>query len=182
MKTIVEKDGYFCSLIEATDFEIFKKAMTACTAEKEPPDVNLTDIIEKTNGECLRVFFEDPDIDHFVLLKKNDEDDLCIIGEVRICYVQENAELEDFHILEEYRGQGLADLLYKATLEHLQQKETKIDSATLHIYDWNTPSIKAAIRNGFNIAADEPVNSNFIPFRRSLKNPEQSETVNRHNL
>ncbi len=167
MITMVEKDGYFCSRLEESDFDVFKSVFTACTAEKEAPDINLTEIIESTDGECLRVFFEDPDIDHFVLLKEQG-DDFNIIGEARICYMQGKAELEDSHILKEYRNNGFANYLHSARLEYLAEEKPQIDFATLHIFDWNIASIKAAERNGFKVNTNEPVKNGFIPFFRSL--------------
>ena len=167
MYTLVKNNDYICVRLEEDDFGVFKSAFTACTAEKEAPDINLTDVINKTDGECLRVFFEDPDVDHFVLLEKEQDGDLSIIGEARICYHGDRAELEDLHILESERGQRLSDLLHEARLLYLANEEPQISFVTLHIYDWNIPSIKAAKRNGFR-ESENKTGGNFLPFSRNL--------------
>lgn len=168
MIVMAKKDDVFCAMLEDNDFDIFKRVFSACTAEKVEPDQDYTDIIQKTNGECLRVFFDDPDIDHFVLLKENGSDDLEVIGESRICYMKDKTEFEDLHVLTPYRGRSMPDLLYSAMLKRVAEDFPAVSTVSVHIYDWNTPSIKAAKRNGFSGKGIKKPKGEFIQYTRSL--------------
>lgn len=164
-----ERDNFFCALLEEDDFEMFKEVFSACTAEKIEPEQNLTDIIQKTNGECLRGFFDDPDVDHFVLLKRERDGQLGIVGESRICYLNDRTEFEDFHVLKDFRRRDLSNLLYESMLKRVAEDMPKISEVSLHIYDWNTPSIKAAKRNGFSGKGVKKPKGEFIRYSRSLE-------------
>lgn len=168
MQVMCEKDSFFCALLDKGDFEIFKTVFSACTAEKVEPDQNLTDIIQKTNGDCLRVFFDDTDVDHFVLLKREQDGQLGIVGESRICYLNDRTEFEDLHILKDFRRRDLSSLLYESMLKRVAEDKPRISEVSLHIYDWNTPSIKAAKRNGFSGKGIKKPKGEFIRYSRSL--------------
>ena len=182
MKLMAERDNYACVLLEENDFDIFKIGFDSVCDEKESWDPELVEKIKASNYEMLQFFFEDPDVDHLILIEHGEDDSKVIIGDTSIMYGENKAELEDLFISKSHRNKGLADLLYEGMLQQVVEKKPHLHYATLGINDWNTSSIKAAERNGFRATQEDKENGGFIPFSRKLDDIKKPDFTNDYEL
>ena len=168
MLILAEKNGFGCALLEQGEFHVFKDVFLACEEDRSVADQALIDVIKGSEGQCLRVFFDDEDVDHFVLFKLNENNQPHYVGKSSVVYKGTVAEFEDLYVLSDFRKQGLSNLLYDAMLDHLRQQKCDFTQAHLHINDWNTPSLRAAAKNGFVVNTQEKHKGGFIPFVRDV--------------
>lgn len=154
MKTMIEKDGYSCVLLEKTkpeDFTLYHTARTLCYRDKtsdEIPNIDeLNELIRIVGSEQYwKNEFKKETQNAFVVL--NPEND--IAGFSLIESKLGSPKFQGVHILTPYRGHHHSDLLYEAMLKHLIENTTR-SRASLSILPTNEASIKAAIRNGFTL-------------------------------
>lgn len=153
MKTIFEHGQYHCVLLDKrakTDLPIFAEAKDLCYTDK----VTYGDYDVKNPEEILKGMRRDrnfwlnsltyPSLNNFLLFKDKE-----IIGmaSTRIESSQ-HILFNGIHVLHAHRGQGLAELLYKARMHHTILSSNRTQ-AIAYIRPENIPSRRAAEKSLF---------------------------------
>lgn len=175
MKILLQDERYFCALLERhtffplmghKDFKLYAQVKTMSykdTAEnpsiayetdgERKEAINAAYATAKKGPSFWDDSFRHPALKSFVLFEKTDAEPK-IIGIAEIMLPnwrhpsRKRPEFCGAHILSPYRGQGLTQMLYDTRLQYLDEN-TQYTNAQINIHPNNTPSIRAAKRNGF---------------------------------